>query len=62
MQVTDQEMSEILNRTLEEIKALKKSNEAEYKVLKIGILCKKLNLCVEDLEKMYDLKISTQAS
>ncbi len=62
MKVTDQEMAEVLNRTLEEIEALKKSNEAEYKVLKIGILCKKLNLSVDDLEKMYDLKVATQAS
>ncbi len=62
MKVTDQEMADILNRTLAEIEALKKSNEAEYKVLRIGILCKKLNLSVDDLEKMYDLKVATQAS
>ena len=59
MTVTDQDMADILNRTLDEIDELKKSNEAEYKVLKIGILCRKLNLSVEDLERMHDLKVST---
>lgn len=62
MNVTDQEMADVLNRTLEEIKELKKSSEAEYKVLKTGIFCQKLNLNVEDLEKMYDMKVAAQAS
>ncbi|HIP02135.1 MAG TPA: hypothetical protein EYH01_09875 [Campylobacterales bacterium] len=61
MNITDQDMADVLNRTLEEIKELKKSNEAEYKVLKTGILCQKLNLNVDDLEKMYNMKIATQA-
>ncbi len=59
MNVTNQDMADVLGRTLDEINELKKSNEAEYKVLKIGILCKKLNLNVEDLERMHDLKVST---
>lgn len=59
MVVSDQEMADALNKTLEDIKALKKSNEAEYKVLKIGLFCKKLNLSVKDLENMYHMKVST---
>ena len=60
--ITDEYMADILNKTLEDIAELKKANEAEYKVLKTGILCQKLNLTVDDLERMYDMKVSTPAS
>ncbi len=59
MVVTDQDMADALNKTLEEIEELKTTREAEYKVLKTGVFCKKLNLNVEDLEKMYHMKVST---
>lgn len=57
--VTDQDIADALNRTLEEIQELKTSNEAEYKVLKIGIFCRNLDLNVEDLEKMHQMKVTT---
>lgn len=62
MNVTDQEMAYALNRTLSEIEELKKSSEAEYKVLKTGVLCQKLNLSVNDLEKMSEMKVTSQTS
>jgi hypothetical protein len=58
VEVTDQDMADMLRRTLEEIQELKNSNESEYHVLKTGILCVKLNLNEDDLEKMYKLKVS----
>lgn len=62
MQVTDKEMAEVLGKTVVEIEALKKSNEDEYKVLKTGVLCKKLNLNSADLQKMFDMKVDTKVS
>lgn len=58
VEVTDQDMADMLRRTLEEIQELKNSNKSEYQVLKTGILCIKLNLNEDDLEKMYNLKVS----
>ena len=58
VEVTDQDMADILCRTLEEIQELKNSHKSEYQVLKTGILCVKLNLTEDDLEKMYNLKVS----
>lgn len=57
MNVTDEEMAKVLSKTVEEIKDIKKNNEAEYKVLRAGVLCKKLNLNVDDLLKIYDKKV-----
>ncbi len=59
MNVTDKDMAEILKKTVKEVEELKKTNEAEYRVLRLGILCKKLNLSIDDLERLHAMKIAT---
>ena len=59
MNITDDEMADTLGRTKLQIEDLKKLNEAQYNVLKTGILCKKLNLNEKDLQKIYDDKLAT---
>jgi hypothetical protein len=58
MDITDKEIAEIVKRTVEEIEALKSENEAEYKMLKVGAICKKLNLNSDDLQAIYDKKVT----
>lgn len=52
MQITDIEIAAILHKTLSEIEALKRSNESEYNLLRMGVYCQKLNLTIEDLTSM----------
>jgi len=61
MNVTDEEMAKVLSKTVSEIKEIKENNESEYKVLRAGVLCKKLNLNVDDLLKIYDKKVGAKA-
>ena len=58
MDITDKEIAEIVKKPLQEIEQLKSDNEAEYKMLKVGAMCKKLNLDSDDLQKMYDKKVA----
>ncbi len=53
MQVTDQEIAQALDKRREEIQELKKMNPALYEVLQYGVLCQKLSLSPEDLEKFH---------
>jgi len=56
MDVTDEEMAKALRKTLSEIESLKQMNEKEYKILKTGVLCKKLNLDENDLERIHNIR------
>ncbi len=60
MSVTDNDMATVLGKTPAQIENIKKSNEAEYRVLKIGVLCKMLNLGYDDLQKIHDKKVVMQ--
>jgi hypothetical protein len=59
MNVTDEEIAKALNKTLKEVEEIKKDNFPEYKVLRAGVLCKKLGLNVDDLLKLHDKKVAT---
>ncbi len=56
MDITDEEMAKALKKTLSQIESLKQINEKEYKVLKTGVLCKKLNLDENDLERIHNIR------
>jgi hypothetical protein len=58
IKVTDEDMAEMLKKTLKEIKELKETNNREYDVLKRGVLCKKLGLDEDDLIQIYDKKVA----
>lgn len=51
MKLTDQDIAEALDKEVEEIEDLKKENPALYEILFYGVLCQKLSLSEEDLEK-----------
>ncbi|RUM67623.1 MAG: hypothetical protein DSZ05_02275 [Sulfurospirillum sp.] len=56
MKVSNKEIAAHINKTPSAISYLKKNNYDEYQILKLGVLCKKLNLDNEDLLAMYTLK------
>ncbi|OQX74166.1 MAG: hypothetical protein B6D59_03350 [Campylobacteraceae bacterium 4484_4] len=56
MKVSNKEIAAAINKTPSAISYLKKNNYEEYLILKLGVLCKKLNLDSEDLMAMYTLK------
>ena len=58
IKVTDEDMAEMLSKTLKEIQELKEQNNREYDVLKRGVLCKKLGLDEDDLIQIYDKKVA----
>ncbi len=57
MNVTDEEMAKTLDKTKLEIQKLKDRDITLYKLLKVGVLCRKLDLDVEDLHKIYEKKV-----
>jgi len=56
MKVSNKEIAAAINKTPSAISYLKKNNYEEYQILKLGVLCIKLNLDNEDLLAMYTLK------
>ncbi len=56
MKVSNKEIAAAINKTPSAISYLKKNNYEEYLILKLGVLCIKLNLDNEDLLAMYTLK------
>jgi arsenate reductase-like glutaredoxin family protein len=58
MDITDKEIAKIVKKSLQELEKLKNENEAEYKMLKVGAMCKKLDLDSSDLQKIYDKKVA----
>jgi len=53
MKVTDEEIAKALDKDISEIEELKESNRSAYEVLAFGVLCQKLSLTEEDLEKFH---------
>lgn len=53
MKVTDEEIAKALDKDIGEIEELKESNRSAYEVLAFGVLCRKLSLTQEDLEKFH---------
>ncbi len=56
MKISNKEIATFINKTPSAISYLKKNNENEFKILKLGVLCKKLELDLEDLKAMHSLK------
>jgi hypothetical protein len=56
MKITNREIASIINKTPSAISYLKKNNSEEFSILKLGVLCHKLNLDDEDLFAIYSLK------
>jgi len=56
MKVSNKEIAAAINKTPSAISYLKKTNMAEFHILKLGVLCQKLNLDNEDLMAMFSLK------
>ncbi len=56
MKVSNKEIAAAINKTPSAISYLKKTNIGEYHILKLGVLCQKLNLDNEDLMAMFSLK------
>jgi DNA-binding Xre family transcriptional regulator len=56
MKVSNKEIAAAINKTPSAISYLKKTNMNEFQILKLGVLCQKLNLDNEDLLAMYSLK------
>jgi DNA-binding Xre family transcriptional regulator len=54
--ISGKEMANAIGKTPAAISYLKKKHVDEYSLLKIGVLCKKLNLDDEDLMAMFSLK------
>ncbi len=51
VEISDEELATFLKKSVSEIKEIRDHNYDEYKVLRIGFLCKKLGLIEEDFEK-----------
>lgn len=56
MKVSNKEIAAAIHKTPSAISYLKKNNYDEFLILKLGVLCNKLNLDNEDLMAMYSLK------
>ena len=56
MKVSNKEIAAAINKTPSAISYLKKTNMGEFQILKLGVLCQKLNLDNEDLMAMFSLK------
>ena len=56
MKVTNKEIAGAINKTPSAISYLKKNNPNEFVILRLGVLCQKLNLDEDDLKAMYSLK------
>lgn len=55
MKISNKEIAETIHKTPSAISYLKKRNEDEFSILKLGVICRKLNLDIEDLLAMNSL-------
>ena len=51
MEITDNIIAEVLEKTLEEVTEIKTDNPDAYEVIRYGVMCHKLSLTEEDLEE-----------
>jgi predicted transcriptional regulator len=56
MQITYNEIAELIGRTEANIKYMKKNNPNQLEILKLGALCKKFNICTDDLKSLNEMK------
>ncbi len=55
MKILNKEIATRINKTPSAISYLKKKNVEEFSILKLGVLCHKLNLKSEDIVAIYSL-------
>ena len=56
MKVSNKEIALTIRKTPSAISYLKKNNNEEFLIVKLGVLCNKLNLDADDLMAMHSLK------
>ncbi len=54
--ITYLEIAELIGRTEANIKYMKKHNPEQLEIIKIGALCKKYNICIDDLKSLNEIK------
>ena len=52
MEITESVIANVLDKSLDEIKALKETNPQAYEILKFGVMCHQLSLSEEDLKRL----------
>ena len=52
MEITESIIAKVLDKSLNEIKALKINNPQAYEILKFGVMCHQLSLSEEDLKRL----------
>ena len=56
MKITNTEIAEFIERTEANIKYMKKHNPQQLEIIKMGAICKKYNISLNDLEKIVKEK------
>lgn len=56
MQITYNEIAELIGRTEANMKYMKKNNPQQLEILKMGALCKKYNINIDDLKALNEMK------
>ncbi len=60
MKIRNKDIAKTIHKTPSAISYLKKKNYDEFSILKLGVLCKKLNLDIQDIltiHSIYNRKI-----
>jgi hypothetical protein len=56
MNITYKEIGEYCNKVESTMKQMKKNNPEQLELLKMGALCKKYNITIEDLKALNEMK------
>ena len=56
MNVTYKEIGNFVNKKEPTLKSMHKNNPQQLEILKIGALCKKYNISIEDIKLLIELK------
>lgn len=58
MNITYKDIADFISRSEANIKYMKKNNPAQLELLKLGLLCKRLQLSEQDLQNFHKIKNS----
>uniref|UniRef100_UPI004048968A helix-turn-helix domain-containing protein n=1 Tax=Aliarcobacter sp. TaxID=2321116 RepID=UPI004048968A len=56
MNINYKEIAELINRSEAGIKSMKKNNPEQLEITKLGAICKKYNISLNDLKKIFKEK------
>lgn len=56
MKINYKEIAEAIERSEANIKYMKKHNQKQFEIIKVGYLCKKYNININDLEEIINKK------